>query len=114
VCGPPGESPQQLKLLRWIVGAGLPEPVLEHPVRVRDKSYRIDLAYPELKIGIEYDGWDAHRTRDAFDAGPERDALLEDVGWWMIHFTSKSSKPFVVEIVGSAITQRRVTAQASK
>lgn len=102
----PGESDPELKLSRWIVGAGLPKPVHQHWVRVRGKRYRLDLAYPDLKIGIEYDSWDAHRMRTSFDADPERDAILEDAGWRMIHFTSKSTRPFVVEIVEGAIRQR--------
>ncbi len=102
----PGETDAELKIYRWIVGAGLPEPVLQHRVRVRGRTYRIDLAYPDHKIGIEYDGWDAHRTRTSFDSDPERDAILEDAGWRMIHFTSKSSRAFVVEIVENALHQR--------
>src|SRR5580765_7910536 len=33
--------------------AGLPEPLAEHPVNARGDRYRLDLAYPDLRIGIE-------------------------------------------------------------
>lgn len=102
----PGESPPEAKIYKWIVGAGLPKPRSQHWVRVGRRNYRLDLAYPEQKIGIEYDGWDAHRTRTSFDADSERDVILEDAGWRMLHFTSKSTRSFVVEKVANAIIER--------
>lgn len=102
----PGDSPPEGKLYRWIVGAGLPMPRMQHWVRVGRHRYRLDLAYPEQKIGIEYDGWDAHRTRTSFDSDAERDVILEDAGWRMLHFTSKATRSFVVEKVANALAQR--------
>lgn len=102
----PGESDPEAKLYRWIVGAGLPKPVAQHRVRIGRRRYRLDLAYPDQKIGIEYDGWDAHRTRTSFDADAERDVILEDAGWRMLHFTSKSTRSFVIEKVANALAQR--------
>jgi very-short-patch-repair endonuclease len=102
----PGESRPEARIYRWIVAAGLPKPKSQHWVRVGRRNYRLDLAYPELKVGIEYDGWDAHRTRTSFDADAERDVMLEDAGWRMLHFTSKSTRSFVVEKVANALAER--------
>ncbi len=102
----PGESEQEAKLLRWIVEAGLPRPTAQHRVRVNGRRYRLDLAYPKLKIGIEYDGWDAHRGRVAFDADPVRDNELREAGWWILHFTAASTRAYVVEKVENALRQR--------
>ena len=41
-----------------IVDGGLPCPELQHPVG----RYRLDLAYPHAKLGIEFDG--AHHRTD--------------------------------------------------
>lgn len=57
------ESPQETRLRLLIVRAGHPEPALNVPVLdSRGRSIgRPDLSYPELRIGIEYEG-DHHRT----------------------------------------------------
>jgi hypothetical protein len=57
------ESPRETFLRLELVEAGLPEPVTAHPIF--DSSGRriaiADLAYPEQKVLVEYDG-DHHRT----------------------------------------------------
>ncbi|MEX0663399.1 MAG: hypothetical protein WD598_01360 [Acidimicrobiia bacterium] len=101
-----GGSDQELKIVQWIVEAGLPPPRQQHRVRVGNRTYKPDLAYPELKIAIEYDGWDAHRMRTSFDADRDRDMDLEDEDWRVLHFTAKSSRRAVVERVRNALAQR--------
>jgi hypothetical protein len=54
------ESGLEMRVLRAIVAAGLSEPVQQHLVRIGDRQRRIDLAYPDLKLGIEIDGWTHH------------------------------------------------------
>jgi hypothetical protein len=63
-----GESEPVLRIATLLVGAGLPPPVHQHRVRVEGRTRRLDLAYPELMIAIEYDGWAYHSQRSAFDA----------------------------------------------
>ncbi len=50
-----------LRLL--IVRAGMPEPMINAPIRSRDGRIvaHADLAYPEFNLVLEYDG-DQHRT----------------------------------------------------
>ncbi len=85
------ESRPEIRVLRLIVGAGLPEPVQQHRVRVRGERFRLDLAYPDLKVAVEYDGWDWHSTRSAFDRDRRRDRLLQLDGWTVLRFTSRTS-----------------------
>jgi very-short-patch-repair endonuclease len=80
--------------------------VQQRRVRVGPRTYKPDLAYPDLKIAIEYDGWDSHRGRTSFDDDRERDMDLEDDDWRVLHFTSKSSRRSVVARVRTAIRQR--------
>jgi very-short-patch-repair endonuclease len=76
------ESPPETRLRVALVRAGLPTPEVRY--RVEDEyGYvlaRLDLAYPEVKLAIEYDGaahLDPRRTlRDR-----ERDAILAGYGW---------------------------------
>ena len=49
---PMADSPMETRIRFALVQAGLPCPVLQHPVG----PYLLDLAYPDLKLAIEYDG----------------------------------------------------------
>lgn len=83
----PGETRTRLLLLR----AGFPEPVMNHRVTDPDRagrSRRIDLAYPGLLIGVEYQG-DLHRTsRAAWRDDEARRDSLASVGWVLRYVTA--------------------------
>jgi hypothetical protein len=85
------ESRPEIRLLRLIVGAGLSEPVQQHRVRAGGERFRLDFAYPDQKVAVEYDGWDWHSTRTAFDRDRRRDRLLQLAGWTVLRFTSRTS-----------------------
>jgi hypothetical protein len=79
---PRAESPRETRLRLGLVLAGLPPPTVQH--RVLDEYgfelARVDLAYPEAKLAIEYDGathFDARRAR----LDRQRDAELASCGW---------------------------------
>jgi hypothetical protein len=67
------ESRPEIRVTRVLAAAGLPAPTLQHRVTVGGQRYRLDLAYPDEKIAIEYDGWDTHRSRTSFDRDRKRD-----------------------------------------
>jgi very-short-patch-repair endonuclease len=102
----PGGSDREVELVHWIADAGLPRPKQQHRVKNGGRTYKLDLAYPAHKVAIEYDGWDVHSTRTAFDADPVRDMDLEDEGWRVLHFTSKSTRRAVVDRVRNALHPR--------
>ena len=57
---------------------------------MRDKFgkpvYRLDLAWPEYRVGLEYDGVDhLDRSRQRHDL--ERRAWLSDAGWQVLYVT---------------------------
>jgi hypothetical protein len=71
-----------------LVDGGLPEPVLDHDV-VDDLGRfvaRVDMAYPEWKIVIEYEGGH-HNTADEWERDIDRYAALEAAGWLIIRVT---------------------------
>jgi very-short-patch-repair endonuclease len=98
-----GDSHPEVRLVKLLVAAGLPRPVQQHKLRVNGRTIRIDLAYPELRIAIEYDGWEYHSTRGAFDRDRARANELELLGWTVLRFTSKSSDTTMVRTIRTAI-----------
>lgn len=68
-----------------MVLAGLPEPVVNHPLRRPDGTveFRLDLSFPECRVAIEYDGrWHDHPEQQALDEA--RRAELVRRGWTVI------------------------------
>jgi very-short-patch-repair endonuclease len=74
-------------LLRTIKRAQLPVPVCQWPCVDRDFCAFIDLAYPELGIAIEADGYRWHDGRQAFEADRKRASELASRGWRVIQVT---------------------------
>lgn len=100
----PGESDLELTTLRSIIAAGLPIPAQQHRVVLNGKRYRIDLAYPELKVAIELVGWDPHRGREAFDDDKARaDELVAD-GWRVLEITSRHAPDDFLRWIAGTLT----------
>lgn len=82
------DSPQESRLRLHCHDAGLPAPVLQLPVPDRHGRPRrwLDLGWEEERVGLEYDGEQAHgddrRHRDR-----RRHNVLEDAGWAMFYAT---------------------------
>ena len=91
------ESRPEVRLLRLMVGSDLPEPAQQHWVRVRGERFRLDFASPEQMVAIEYDGWDWHSTRSAFDRDRRRDRLLQLDGWTVLRFTSRTTDAEILD-----------------
>ena len=81
----PGETRTRLLLSR----AGFPEPALNLRVRVPSdaRTRRLDLAYEDLRVAIEYDG-DVHRSRGAWREDQARRDSLESMGWTFRRLTA--------------------------
>jgi very-short-patch-repair endonuclease len=102
----PADSDLELRIVRWLQRARMPEPVRQHRVQAGGRRYRLDLAYPVERLAIEVDGWDHHRTRSAFDYDRCRGNDLELAGWRIVRFTSRSSEDDVVATVRRALSPR--------
>jgi len=96
------------------VHAGLPEPVVAHPVRVAGGlMLHPDLAYPEQRIAIEYEG-DGHRTdASQWRRDVERVELLWAAGWRVIRVTAdhlfRESRELVHRIASALGATRALT-----
>jgi very-short-patch-repair endonuclease len=104
----PGESDPEDQLCRWIVKSGLPKPERQCWVVVDGTRRRLDLAYPDVKIAIDFDGWDSHRMRRHFDDDRARSIELQLAGWLVLPFTSRSTESDVVDKVGRALAKRAI------
>jgi hypothetical protein len=82
------DSPMETRLRLLLVFAGLPCPEINKDVLDEHGHWlsRPDLSYPELKLGMEYEG-DTHRTdRRQWRADMSRHEVLHDLGWTVLRF----------------------------
>ncbi|MGW1060246.1 endonuclease domain-containing protein [Micromonospora rubida] len=86
------ESLPESRLRVRLVRAGLPQPVTQHVVTRNGRFVaRVDLAWPDLKVAVEYDGlW--HHDPDQFHRDRKRLNHLLGDGWIVLHVTSKRMK----------------------
>lgn len=59
----------------------------------------LDIAFPRLRLAVELDGWEHHRSHQAFIADRERDVQLQLRGWRVLRFAYASRKTVVASIV---------------
>ena len=87
------ESGLELLVLDAILDAGLAAPTVQHWVEVGSRRYRLDLAYPSIKLAIEVDGAQHRQDPDVVASDRSRLARLRRAGWTVIvirssHFAS--------------------------
>jgi very-short-patch-repair endonuclease len=83
------ESPME-SVVRWLLHeARLPAPVLQYEIvdGAGLLAGRADLAWPELKVLVEFDG-DVHRERRVFVDDLRRQNRLIAAGWIVLRFSS--------------------------
>lgn len=83
------QSPPESQLRVRLVLAGLPRPVVQCPVRLPSgQLLHPDLAWPEFKVAVEYDGqW--HADADQLHRDRRRLNRLLAAGWIVLHVTSR-------------------------
>lgn len=87
--GRPPESVQERRLLRALERAGLPLPALQFEVYERKQVVaRVDAAYPDSQLAIEYDSYIHHGNRAKFERDLARRNTLTRLGWRVIHVTA--------------------------
>lgn len=96
------ESPAETRTRLLITDAGLPEPVAQHEVRDASGGFvaRLDLAWPELLLAVEYDG-QQHRLDSAqYAVDIERHRRLQELGWMVIRVTKEDLRDGGARILG--------------
>ncbi|GIJ28156.1 hypothetical protein Vqi01_33180 [Micromonospora qiuiae] len=86
---PAAQSPAESQLRIRLILAGLPRPVVQHPVRVASGPIlHPDLAWPDFRVAVEYDGqW--HSDREQLHRDRQRLNLLVGAGWLVLHVTGR-------------------------
>ncbi|PVE73633.1 hypothetical protein DC432_08120 [Microbacterium testaceum] len=79
------ESPRETAVRLVLVGAGLPEPQINWILRTSDGVFvaRLDLAYPDERVAIEYDGRQ-HADAAQFRRDADRWRAIAQEGWTLI------------------------------
>lgn len=83
------ESVQERRLLRSLASAGFPPPVPQYEIRERGRLVaRVDAAYPDRQIAIEYDSYLFHGGRRQHERDARRANRLRALGWEVIVATA--------------------------
>jgi hypothetical protein len=104
---PLAESPPESRLRVTLVLDGL-APVPQYDVRAADGRWlaRVDLAFPDARVAIEYDGKDVHSQEDVFTRDRQRQNALVGAGWVVLRYTAEDlrlRRPAIVAEVRRAI-----------
>jgi very-short-patch-repair endonuclease len=84
----PVDSPLEGRFWRLLVRSGLPRPVRQHEVLDAGRFVaRVDMAYPEARVGIEVDGYRWHSGKKAWAHDLARRNRLTALGWCVLHIT---------------------------
>jgi hypothetical protein len=79
------ESPMESEARLAMIDGGLPIPELQYEILDGNGELRrVDFAWPDLRVAVEYDGMDWHSGADAMRRDRRRTAALMDVGWVVI------------------------------
>ena len=102
------ESPQETRLRLAPIRGGLPRPVTQIPIRdARGRIVRrIDMGWPQWKVGVEYDG-EQHWTNSEIHAGDiDRLEFLAELGWRIIRVSAlhlRSDRAGIIRRVEQAL-----------
>jgi hypothetical protein len=76
------ESPMESEARLMMFDGGLPAPALQHEVvDAEGRVWRLDFAWLDQKVAVEYDGFDWHSDPVVFRRDRLKRASLRAVGW---------------------------------
>ncbi|MDQ3305813.1 MAG: hypothetical protein M3535_07505 [Actinomycetota bacterium] len=107
------DSRLELALLRLVESCPVPRPVLQHEIVVAGgKRFRLDEAWPDLRIAIEADGRRWHSTRRDFERDLARVRAITAAGWrhyrygWTdVHQRAGFVRAEITSVVSAALTK---------
>ena len=92
-CGAPAPgSDFETMVLRLILDAGLPRPVLQHRVQCDDMYFLLDLAWPDKLLAVECEGHAYHQTPTQLAWDEMRRNRLQLKGWTVLTYTWITAK----------------------
>jgi hypothetical protein len=109
----PGASRFEDQVFDLLVAHGLVGAVRNHVVHDEDGPLEIDIAFPELRVGIEPDGRDAHLSEMAFIWDRDKQSRLAALGWTVLRVpwdTYQRRPQFIVRKMRQVLEARRRSA----
>jgi very-short-patch-repair endonuclease len=83
------ESVMETRMKQILRRHGLPTPEFQYVIRHQGVFVaRVDAAYPELRIAIEYDSYEHHTGKDAIVRDNDRRNALREIEWDVVTFTA--------------------------
>lgn len=79
---PEAESPMESEARLVMIDGGVPPDALQYEIVDRNgQTWRVDFAWPDLRVAVEYDGFDWHSSQESFRRDRQKRAALQEVGW---------------------------------
>lgn len=80
------DSAMESRLRLLLVLAGLPEPIVNHVIRdaAGNWLFRLDLAYPDVRVAVEYDGRQHAESRAQWRKDVGRREWFDGQGWRIV------------------------------
>lgn len=83
------ESPMESEARLAMIDGGLPRPLLQHDIIDLDwRAWRVDFAWLDAKLAVEYDGFDWHSDQRQFARDRQKRAALNEIGWRLLSVVS--------------------------
>ncbi len=106
---PEAESPMESEARLVMLDGGLPEPELQYEIIDYDgRLWRVDFAWPDCRVIVEYDGFDHHSTPEDLRRDRQKRAALEEIGWRVNSVVCDDVRQHPVAMV------RRISAQLTR
>jgi very-short-patch-repair endonuclease len=78
-------SERERRILKLIAQAQLPKPLTNVPIN----GYKADVFWPQYNLILEFDGWQAHGHRHAFESNRKRDQIMLAAGLRTLRVTDR-------------------------
>lgn len=102
------ESPMESEARLAMIDGGLPVPELQYElIDGTGRCRRVDFAWPQQRVAVEYDGLDWHSSPEAMRRDRARTAALMDVGWTVIAIVFEDVREPAQEFVARIDAQLR-------
>ena len=102
----PGANDWELRMDRMWESLGLPQAERQYRIRCGNRSYRPDRAIVDLKVAVDWNGYEYHGSRSKFDSDSDRRARMSASGWYPLDFTSRSTPELICAAVLSVCGER--------
>jgi very-short-patch-repair endonuclease len=100
------ESALEERVIGWLTGEEITGFVLQHEIVTSRGLRRVDIAFPERKVGVEIDGHRFHSSPERFHDDRKRDLELRLEGWDMLHVSAATTKEEFTSALRMALGQR--------